>query len=96
MLTNQEVLTAIKLLTKEKEYNINSYLQAIKSNEMAKLVKLADRIHNLQSAIIAYPSFKKKYIKETEDFYIDLAKNTIFEKDMEVNLAKLKKTLLKE
>lgn len=76
----ESVLEAVKLLTKPNKYEMKSYIEGIKNNRMAKLVKLADRIHNLQCAVVANEKFKRKYIKETEEWYIDLAKGTRFEK----------------
>ena len=37
---------------------------------MAYAVKGADRLHNLQSAICANEKFRKKYIRETLDWYM--------------------------
>ena len=71
---NQNVLTAVKLLTKEKGYDMQSYISGIKSNPIAFAVKSADRLHNLQSALVAGEEFKRKYVLETVDWYLDFSK----------------------
>ena len=70
---NQEVLTAVKLLTKKKGYDMAEYIKAIKNNEIAFAVKAADRLHNLQSALVASEAFKRKYIIETVEWYLDFS-----------------------
>ena len=49
---NQEILEAVKLLTKEKGYDMAEYVSSIKQNPIAFAVKAADRLHNLQCAIV--------------------------------------------
>ena len=71
---NQNVLTAVKLLTKEKGYDMKSYIDAIKGNSIAFIVKSADRLHNLQCALITSVEFKRKYILETVDWYLGFSK----------------------
>jgi (p)ppGpp synthase/HD superfamily hydrolase len=70
---NQNVLTAVKLLTKEKGYDMQKYIEGIKSNQIAFVVKSADRLHNLQSALVTDVEFKRKYILETVDWYLDFS-----------------------
>ena len=72
---NQNVLTAVKLLTKEKGYDMQKYIGDIKGNQIAFVVKSADRLHNLQSALVANVEFKRKYILETVDWYLDFSKD---------------------
>lgn len=86
-----EVLEAVKLLTKTKGYNMIAYIQAISENPIAKMVKLADRLHNLQSAVVADSLFRQRYIEETENYYIALAKGTPFEEDIHDAVEALKK-----
>ena len=88
-LTNSIIADAVKLLTKEKGYVMEEYIKGIKQNPIAKMVKLADRIHNLSEAHLASIEFQEKYIKETKDWYIDLAKGTVFEDDLNEVLKKL-------
>ena len=70
-----EILEAVKLLTKEKGYNMAEYISGIKKNPMAFAVKAADRLHNLQCAILTDEAFKQKYILETVDWYMDFSKD---------------------
>ncbi|MBE7019222.1 MAG: bifunctional (p)ppGpp synthetase/guanosine-3',5'-bis(diphosphate) 3'-pyrophosphohydrolase [Ruminococcaceae bacterium] len=70
---NQEILEAVKLLTKEHGYNMAEYVGAIKQNSIAYAVKAADRLHNLQCALITSEEFKRKYILETLDWYMDFS-----------------------
>lgn len=72
-LGNSEILTAVKLLTKQKGYDMAAYIGAIKDNKIAFVVKTADRLHNLQCAIVADDQFKRKYISETVDWYLDFS-----------------------
>ena len=68
-----EVLEAVKLVTKQKGYVMSDYIAAIKSNPMASAVKAADRLHNLRCAIVADTNFKRKYILESIDWYLDFS-----------------------
>ena len=68
-----KILEAVKLLTKEKGYDISEYISVIKQNPIAFAVKAADRLHNLQCAIIANEDFKRKYILETVNWYMDFS-----------------------
>lgn len=86
----KDVLTAVKILTKNKGYKMEVYIQDIRNNLIAKMVKLADRLHNLLSALVADEKFRKRYVKETEEFYLDLAKGTPFEDDISKALNILK------
>jgi (p)ppGpp synthase/HD superfamily hydrolase len=70
---NFEILTAVKLLTKQKGYDMASYVGAIKTNHIALIVKTADRLHNLQCALVADNDFKRKYVLETVDWYLDFS-----------------------
>ena len=73
--SNQAVLDAVKLLTKTKGCNMKNYVDAIKANPIAFVVKTADRLHNLQCAQVASVEFKRKYILETVDLYLDFSKD---------------------
>ena len=72
-LGGKEVLKAVKLVTKQKGYVMADYIAAIKTNPMAFAVKAADRLHNLQSAIVADTDFKRRYILESIDWYLDFS-----------------------
>lgn len=88
-LSNEEVLEAVKLVTKTDGYVMDEYVGNIKLNDMAKMVKIADRIHNLSESPNASCEFQKKYIEETQRWYVDLAKGTIFEEDLNRELNNL-------
>jgi len=81
-LSNDQVATAVKLLTKEKGYNMDDYIANIEENNIAKTVKLVDRIHNLSEAHLASEGFIKKYIEETKKWYLKLSQDTPFEKEL--------------
>ena len=68
-----DVLTAVKLLTKQEGYVMSEYISGIKRNPMASAVKAADRLHNLKSAVIADEAFKRKYILESINWYLDFS-----------------------
>lgn len=70
-----EVLRAVKLLTKEKGYNMDEYVGEIRKNPIAKAVKGADRLHNLECAVVCSEEFKRRYVLETIDYYMDLDKD---------------------
>lgn len=89
-LSNARIAEVVKLLTKEPGYIMQNYIERIKNNDIARMVKLADRVHNLSEAKLAFIDFQVKYIKETEDWFIDLAKDTIFENDLKNVLKNLK------
>ncbi|MEG1239759.1 MAG: HD domain-containing protein [Oscillospiraceae bacterium] len=70
-LSSDEVAQAVVLLTKQKGYDMQKYVGDICKNPMAKAVKAADRLHNLQCALVANQEFKRRYILETLDWYMD-------------------------
>ena len=70
---NKQILEAVNLLTKKKGYDMAEYINAIKQNPVAFAVKAADRLHNLQCAIVTDEEFKRKYILETVDWYLDFS-----------------------
>jgi len=65
------ILEAVKLVTKEKNYVMEEYIARIRKNKMAFAVKGADRLHNLRSAVCADEAFKRKYILESKEWYMD-------------------------
>ncbi|MDD7429084.1 MAG: HD domain-containing protein [Oscillospiraceae bacterium] len=69
----KDVLKAVKLLTKQKGYVMSEYVAGIKSDPMAYSVKAADRLHNLRSAVCADESFRRRYIVETLEWYMDFS-----------------------
>ena len=90
-LTNEEVLKAVRLVTKEDGYKMQQYINRISENPMAKAVKLADRLHNLQDAPLASKEFQIKYRRETEKWYLKLAEGTMFEEEIREAYQKLLK-----
>jgi guanosine-3',5'-bis(diphosphate) 3'-pyrophosphohydrolase len=91
--SNEKVLKAVKILTKIKGEDIKTYMQRVLQEHITQMVKLADRLHNLRSAKIASEKFRRRYIKETEEYYLDLAKGTPFEEEIIQALEELKATL---
>ena len=65
------VLEAVKLLTKTEGYVMSEYVAGIKSNDIAYVVKGADRLHNLRCAFSTDEDFRRRYILETIDWYLD-------------------------
>lgn len=92
-LTNTNIARAVKLVSKEDGYVMKEYMERIKLDDMARMIKLADRLHNLTDAKVANSKFQRKYIKETEEWYLDLAKGTVFEDDINIALGNLRKVL---
>ncbi len=95
-ISNKKIADTVRLLTKEKGYVMSEYINRIMKNEMARMVKLADRLHNLSETHFASEKFKERYIKETEEWFIDLAAGTVFEEDIENILDNLKQELYEE
>ena len=52
---------------------MSEYINAIKQNPIAFAVKAADRLNNLNCAIVTDDEFKRKYILETVDWYLDFS-----------------------
>ena len=72
-LGGEEVLKAVKLLTKKPGFVMEEYIANIKTNKIAKEVKIADRIHNLLCAPVCSEQFKRRYILESIDYYMDMS-----------------------
>lgn len=89
LISNPEILQSVKLVTKETGYNMPDYIMRIYNNEMARMVKLADRLDNLRGAILTDKTFRKKYAEETKQYYLDLAKDTVFEGEIKQALKEL-------
>ena len=86
-LGGKDVLKAVKLLTKTEGYVMSEYIQNIKANPIAFKVKAADRLHNLRCAVYADEKFRRKYIKESLEWYMD------FDEEIPVAIETLKTTL---
>lgn len=70
-LGNEKILRSVKLLTKPVNCIMKDYVKGIRGDKTAFLVKGADRLHNLRSAVCADDEFKKRYITETLEWYTD-------------------------
>lgn len=90
-ISNKEIVEAVKLVTKENGYKMQEYMSRIKKNDIARMVKLADRLHNLSETYLTEMEFQTRYIKETEEWFIDLAKGTVFEEDLKKELNNIKR-----
>ncbi|MBQ7365574.1 MAG: bifunctional (p)ppGpp synthetase/guanosine-3',5'-bis(diphosphate) 3'-pyrophosphohydrolase [Clostridia bacterium] len=76
-LSNEAVLRAVKCLTKTEGYRMEAYIAAIRENEMARVVKAADRLHNLRCAVVCEEAFKRRYIRESREWYLDFSPEII-------------------
>ena len=90
-ITNYNIAEAVRLLTKEENYVVSEYMKRIKDNDIARTVKLADRIHNLSELHFTSEKFREKYIKETEEWFVELAEGTVFENDIKDMINEFKK-----
>ena len=88
-ISNKTIADAVRLLTKESGYIMEEYISRIRNNHIAKMVKLADRLHNISETYLATEEVKQKYIKETVKWYLPLASGTVFEDDLKQELKKL-------
>ena len=81
------MLAAVKLLTKQKGYVMANYMAGIRKNPIAFAVKGADRLHNLRCASVASPEFRRHYIRESREWFLD------FSPEIAVAVDELEKTL---
>lgn len=86
-LGGEKVLQAVKILTKTPGYVMKDYVSAIKQNPVAYAVKGADRLNNVESATNTSDEFKRRYIEETKDWYLD------FLPEIPAAIKKLEKTI---
>ncbi len=70
-LGKDEVLLAVKALTKQKGYVMDEYIKGIRENEIAYKIKGFDRLDNLRDATNQNEAFKLRYIKESKEYYSD-------------------------
>ncbi len=68
---DEEVIAAVELLTKKRDLPYEEYLSRLKTNEIAKAVKIGDLTHNSDISRIASPTEKdfkriEKYKKALE------------------------------
>lgn len=81
-MTDVNVAEAVRLVTKEKGYDTEQYYDRIERNKIARMVKLADRIHNLSEILCTDRAFIDRYLEDTKKYFYKLAKDTIFERDL--------------
>ena len=72
-LGGKRVLEAVKRLTKQEGYVMADYVAAIKEDDIARVVKAADRLHNLRCALVTGEDFKRRYVLESVEWYWDFA-----------------------
>ena len=85
---NDEIKTAVKLLTHEKfdgeskeESNIR-YYEGIRTNKISMVVKLLDRCNNVSTMATGFkPNKMVKYIDETEEYILPLLESVKLEYD---------------
>lgn len=68
-----QIADAVMRLTKTDGYVMAEYVAGIRSNPMAMAVKAADRLHNLRCAVEASQDFRRRYILESIDWYMDFS-----------------------
>lgn len=73
LIGGDNILEAVKLLTKKEGYVMADYIAGIRQNDMAFAVKAADRLHNLRSAFVADMDFRRKYVLESIEWYLDFS-----------------------
>lgn len=62
----EEIVTALKILTKPKEADYLEYIKSVKTNELARRVKLADLKHNMDLSRGLVPPKYPLYLKAVE------------------------------
>ena len=72
-LGGKRVLEAVKRLTKQEGYVMADYVADIKEDDIARVVKAADRLHNLRCALVTSEAFKRRYVLESVEWYWDFA-----------------------
>lgn len=93
-LSNYEILFIVEILTKENGYNMRDYMDRINNNPKAKLIKLADRISNLEDILFLEDiEFLSRYLKETQKYFLELSKGTVLEVQLVNALEELKEKL---
>lgn len=85
------VLELVRLLSKEKAFVMEEYIDRIYRDEDARLIKLADRLSNLEDSFrLRNLKFLERYIKDTEDNFEKMCKETVFEEELRRSLESLK------
>lgn len=63
----------VRLLTKQEGYVMAEYVAGVRSNPIAFVVKAADRLHNLRTAFCTDEAFRRAYVLETRQWYMDFS-----------------------
>lgn len=74
-LTRKDSIEALKLLTHDKKVDYMEYIKAIKKNDIAKKVKIADLIHNSDETRLENITLKDISRKEKYKKALDILKN---------------------
>ena len=90
-LGGKEVLKAVKLLTKTKGYDMQTYMTGIAANDIARMVKSTDRIHNLECSVLRPIDFRLKYMHETENWFMGLDEGSRLDTTIEETYEELEK-----
>lgn len=89
--SQEELLNYTQKLSSYKD-KMPDYINGIRKSEIARIVKVADRISNLTDFSPTDNSiWLEKYIRETEEYFLDLASGTDLEQDFikAINIATL-------
>lgn len=79
MLTSRTIADAVQLLTKKKGYKPSEYYEAIAKNDIARVVKVADRLHNLLSMWAwTDKGRQRRYLDETIQYIMPIVPYTKF------------------
>ncbi len=90
--SNPRVLKIVEILTKDEAYEISSYIYKVSQCQKARLIKLADRLSNLEDILfLDDKNFLNSYYDESFKYFLELGKATVFEEDIRLALTRLKK-----
>lgn len=78
LLGGRSVAEAVILVTKEEGCLPEQYVRRINANPMARAVKCADRIDNLECAADTEEAFQQRYLEDTLRYYACLDQETLF------------------
>ena len=66
----EDVLKAVKLLTKSDDCDEAEYIDRLMYNNMAYMVKAADKIHNMREVVTSDDKeWAKKYVEKSREYY---------------------------
>ena len=78
---HRSIPEAVDILTTRGKKD-QQYFERIKGNDIARIVKLVDRLHNLTTMKGLSPKWQKKYIEETRNFILPFSEGTVFKDDL--------------